>query len=211
MRRVGYLGLIGCFLIGAQCAGPTASDESHLSTPSAQSKIAPPLPSQTNSWQVFSSSRYGFSISYPPGFVVVSVANPMGVVPPGRLLEMRVYDSQFSAQNPPGEVEFGVYPKDADSLAAWVQKHTGPCSAMTSNTFYWDNTTNLVATKVAGEAALEFDWAHPCGDAPTLHETVLFLGSGYVFRINPWYSETTYKPTIDQIVAAMLATFKSTA
>jgi hypothetical protein len=160
----------------------------------------------TNGWSVYKDPTFGFSIGYPSSFVIQNTLKAGGTLPKGWLLAMRAVDSKFASGYPPG-VDFGVYSKDADSLTAWVQKHTGPCGSDTSKAYYWDSTSNVVQTTVSGRDALSFDLVNPCGSSLTLRETIFFLGTAYLFRLDWWSSDTTYAATIGPIVQSMLASF----
>jgi hypothetical protein len=121
---------------------------------------------------------------------------------------MRAVDKQFSTGYPPGQVDFGVYSKDADTLEAWVQRHTGPCGSPNSKAYFWDTTAKLQPATIAGRSAVSFDWDQSsCFGTATLHETALFFGTDYVFRLDWWSTDPNYSSTIQQIAAQMLSTF----
>jgi hypothetical protein len=145
-------------------------------------------------------------LSYPPDFVVEDPerGSPSADWP----RERRAVNKNYLTGYPPGEVDFGIYVKDSDTLAAWIKKHTGPCFAPSGPRPYWDNVTNLASTTVAGQAALSFDWdTSHCGRQMTLHETVFFLGPAHVFRFDWWTTDSSYATTIQPIAQQMLDSF----
>jgi hypothetical protein len=151
-------------------------------------------------------SVLAFSIAYPPNFAIADSLNPGGTLPPGQLLEKRVVDRQYSSGEPPGQVEFGVYAKDAGAIDAWIQKHTGQCGSADANEFFWDSTANLTSTAAAGRAAMTFDWS-PCGSPVALHVTTFFMDGPYVFRIDWWATEPNYTTSIKSVASQMIASF----
>ncbi len=199
------VGTTGC-QGGAVASSTSPQATTKTATPSSPTPSQSPTPNA--SWQLYVNDTFGLSIEYPPGFVVQSVVNPDGGLPPGRLVEMRAVDVAFEGEYPPGEVDFGIYVRDSDSLTGWVQKHTGPCASSLSSMYYWDSTSNLVSTSVSGRSIVSFDWVHPCGATFPLHEAVTFLGTSYVLRINAWYSNPDYAATAEQYASAMLASVK---
>jgi hypothetical protein len=128
-------------------------------------------------------------------------------LPPGWLLEMRAVESRFLGTIPPGQVEFGVRANDADTLTAWIKKHTGPCGSPNSKEYYWDNISNVTPVKAAGRDALSFDWdQQACGTPYTLHLTAFLLRPSYVFLFS-WYSQdvadaATLRGLADQMLAS---------
>lgn len=211
LNAVTYMAGVAVVVLTAACqpdagTGVAASPKEGATILSVASSVQPTTGS---GWSVYTSTTYGFSIGYPASFVVQSTQNPDGTLPPGRVLEMRAVDTRYEGGYPPGEVDFGVYVKDADSLTGWIQKHTGPCASSLSSMFYWDASSNLVSTSAGGRDVVTFDWLHPCGQTYPLHESVTFLGASYVLRINAWYSNPSYAPTVEQTARAMLASVKT--
>ncbi len=129
-------------------------------------------------------------------------------LPPGWLLEMRAVESRFLGRVPPGQVEFGIRANDADTLTAWVQKHTGPCGSPNIKEFYWDNISTLTPLTAAGRDALAFDWdQQACGTPYTLHLIGFVLRPSNVFLFS-WYSQdATYAATLKRIADQMLTSF----
>jgi hypothetical protein len=163
--------------------------------------------SPSTDWQTYTDPTYGFSISYPPNFVL---HNPnTGPLPPGWLLERRIVDGQFVNGYPPGDIDFGVYSFDDSALDSWVRKHTGPCGSPNSSEFFWDSVANLSPVTVAGRTGETFDWdQRSCGANIVLHETVLLLNNDkYVFRLDWWASSTDYATSIQPTAQHVLNTF----
>jgi hypothetical protein len=187
---------------GSQTASTTPSS-SPSSSPSA-SKASPSIPS---GWKTYSDQTYGFSISYPDTFTFKQEG---GAFPArGWLIEYRAVDTRYLGTYPSGQVEMGVYTKDANTLTAWVQKHSdATCGMPNSTAFFW-NVSNLKTTTAAGRDAVSFDDNSKGCEGPqsTNHFTVFFLGSNHVFRFNWWASDANYSPTIEAIADKMLASF----
>jgi len=204
------VGLVAFYLLQmrhvqpAPIVGPTPGVPS--ATPSTASPS--PSPSQPAGWKTYTNTQFGFSISYPPSFVVENSLNPGMTLPPGWLLEMRVVDRRFLGKIPPGQVEFGVRANDAGTLTAWVQKHTGPCGSPNSSEYYWDKVSNVTPVNAAGREALTFDWnQQACGTPYTLHLTAFVLQTSHVFLFS-WYSQdAAYSETLKRIADQMLASF----
>jgi len=185
---------------------PTPSVESP--TPSVASPS--PSPSPTPGWKTYTNTQFGFSISYPPGWVVQNSANPGSTLPRGILLLQRAVEPRFLGNYPPGQVEFSVRARDADTLNAWVQKHTGPCGSDGSKEYYWDTPSDLTSMTVAGHDARSFDWnmAQACGEGATsLHFTAFFVGTSYVFVLDWWSTDPAYAATVHRVADQMLASF----
>ena len=165
-------------------------------------------PSTTAGWKVYTNKEFGFTMSYPPGFVVENSLSPGGTLPAGWFLEMRAVESRFLGQIPPGQLEFGVYADDADALTAWVQKHTGPCGSPNDKEYYWDNISGLTPVKVAGRDALSFDWdQQACSTPYTLHLTAFVLRPSYVFLFSWYAQDAAYGAILKSIADQMLTSF----
>lgn len=181
----------------------TASGARTSPPPPTTSPSPPPSPG----WQVFTDSQHGFSISYPGGFIFKQEggADPAS----GWLVAYRAVDNRFLEGYPPGQVEMGIYTKDAGSLTEWVQKHSDSVCGLPGNTgFFWD-VTNMKPVTAAGLPAVSFDEDDTgCSPQATAHVTVLFLGSAYVFRLDWYVSDPNYSAIVEQIAEQMLATFK---
>jgi photosystem II stability/assembly factor-like uncharacterized protein len=186
-------------------AAPTPTP---TSTPASSTRtspcvpVAPPPPLAT--WQAFTNAQYGFAIAYPPGYTLKSEggANPAT----GWLAEFRAVDSCYLDVYPPGQVEMGVYTKDADTLTAWVNKHS---VAKCTDPGFFPGVSNMRSVTVAGRDALAFDDVYTgCEFSGVVHTTVLLLGSGNVFRIDWWATDPNYAPTLQAIADQMLASLK---
>jgi hypothetical protein len=122
----------------------------------------------------------------------------------------RAVDSCYLDRYPPGQVEMGVYTKDADTPAAWVQKHSDPdCGVVGSKAFIF-GVSNLTSVTVAGHDGTSFDqkWSGCGGPAGKGQATAFFLSSKYVFMLGWWTASADYAPTMQAIASQMLATFK---
>jgi hypothetical protein len=106
-------------------------------------------------------------------------------------------------------VEFSVRARDADTLVAWVQKHSGPCTADSSKQYYWGTISNVTSEKVAGRDARSFDSNdQACGEGPSLiHFTAFFMGPSYVFVLDWWSTDPAYAATVHRVADQMLASF----
>src|SRR2546428_2149202 len=136
------LPVVGLALVLVSCGrGSATGDASASRTQSPSPPIASPSPSPSGVWQAYTDQQYGFSISYPPDFTMQS----QGTGPPGGLQVYRAVDNKYVSGYPPGQVELGIYTMDAETLSAWVAKHTGPAEAPSSQGHYWATTTNLTS------------------------------------------------------------------
>jgi hypothetical protein len=106
----------------------------------------------------------------------------------------------------PGEIEIGIYAGDADSLAGWVTKHTGPPNSG-DPTRNWSPVTNETPITVAGQNGLSFDWV-PDAEPPTVHDTIVFLGTAFVLAIGWWSSDPSYAPAVQQDHQQMLQSLR---
>jgi hypothetical protein len=126
---------------------------------------------------------------------------------PGMLLAMRTVQASYAGRRAaPTQIDFHVFTKDADTLTAWVQKHSGPCDRPASAPYYWVKTSNLTPTKVAGAEALSFDWG-ACTSSMLLHSTVFFMGP-YIFELDWFTTDPTYASIAQETGQQMLASFR---
>jgi hypothetical protein len=124
-------------------------------------------------------------------------------------LQLRAVERRFLGKEPPGQVAFGVRANDANTLNAWVQKHTGPCGSPDSAAYYWDKISNVTAVKAGGRDALSFDWdQQACGTPLTLHLTAFAMGPSYIFVFSWWSSDAAYAGTVRGAGEQMLASFR---
>jgi len=110
---------------------------------------------------------------------------------------------------PPGQVELGVFSYDANSLTAWVQKHSDVGCAGSNTTAFIFGVSNLHAVTAAGRPAISFDdkFSGCGGPAGAGQETAFLLSPNYVFMIGWWSSGSSYAPTVRGIASEMLGTF----
>ncbi len=123
----------------------------------------------------------------------------------------RAVDNCYLGGYPPGQVELGVYTKDADTLNAWVQKHSDTDCGGANSTAFIFGVSSLTATTAAGHDAVSFDdQGSGCGGpAYKGHSTVFFLDLQHVFMLDWWTSGPDHAPTVQAIGSQMLATFKA--
>lgn len=143
---------------------------------------------------------------YPPSFVLDNPGS--NTLPAPWLRERRIVDKQYENANPPGQIDIGIYSKDADTLSAWVQKHTGPCGSPVTKGFFWDVVRNVEIASAAGRQAVTFDWdMSSCGSSLIVHETAFFMGSEYIVRFDWWAFDAGYATTLQTYSQQILATF----
>jgi hypothetical protein len=117
-------------------------------------------------------------------------------------------DSRYLTGYPPGQVELDVFVLDADTLTAWVAKHTGPAEAASSKEFYWGSVANLAATTVSGQPGLAFDYSSE-GSLIAVHSAVFMQGSSRVFLVDWWAGDSVTEATIKPVFQQMLASLRA--
>jgi hypothetical protein len=192
-----------CGRAGSVGSGDQAASAARTASPSAPT-VTPSIPA---GWQTYSDEQYGFSIAYPVGFTFKQEGGAFPVR--GWLIEYRAVDTRFLSGYPTGQVEMGVYDKDADTLTAWVRKHSDATCGMPNGTGFFWNVTNLTVAPAAGRDAVSFDDdTRGCeGPQATDHFVVFFLGSNHIFRFSWWSSDPAYIPTVQAIAQTMLSSF----
>ena len=117
-------------------------------------------------------------------------------------------DKCYAGNYPPGQVELGVFTYDADSLSAWVLKHSDADCGGSNTTAFIFGVSNKQAVTAAGRPALSFDdKASGCGGPAFVgQQTVFLLKSNYVFTLGWWSARPDYAPTVRTIAAEMLGT-----
>jgi hypothetical protein len=188
-------------LISACGRGGSSQGLDETASPARTSSPSPSAwPSPTGSqWSTYTDSDYHFSISYPPGF---TFERQHGVEGTGLVMTYRAVDSRYLSGYPPGDIDIGIYTKDADTLAGWVAEHTGPVTSSDMGR-YWSPVTNETPVTVAGHAGLSFDWVGD-SDPLTLHDTAVFLGTAYVLTIGWWSSVPVYASSMQRYHQQML-------
>jgi hypothetical protein len=199
MVIIALLVLCACGRAGvSQGPGSTASPTRTASP----SPVASPSPS-SSPWPVYADSRYQFSISYPLGF---TFQPQHGIEGTPIVMEYRAVDPRYLSGYPPGEIDLGIYAKDANTLVGWVTRHSGPSSSPDPNRL-WSPVTNEATSTVAGHDAFSFDWVPDTGSS-TLHTTAVFLGATYVLLVMWWSNDVSYAPTLQQYYQQMLTDLK---
>jgi hypothetical protein len=170
--------------------------------------IAVSSPPPIASWHQYSDATYGFKISYPPGFQFEPL---QGVAGTAIVMLYRAFDDCYAAVGPPGQVELGVYRRDADTLAAWVEKHSDVDCAGSNTTAFIFGVSNAHSVTVDGRAAIAFDdKSSGCGGpASSGQETAFLLSAQYVFMVGWWTAGPDYAPTMSQIMSEMLSMFST--
>jgi len=197
-------------------APPTQATATPTPSPAAQPSATPtPAPSPTpaaaetpaataapTDWLTYTDPEYGFSIAYPPDFIVEDVGAKGGL--PGTAVKLlRAVDRRFRDGYPPGQVEFALFVKDADTAAEWVSKHSEQTAAPGTEPAY-RSVTNVSTTTAGGREAVAFDWR--AGEGTTIHAVALVYGST-VFKIQWYADDPAYEGTIRPVFDAMLASF----
>jgi hypothetical protein len=185
-------------------------------TPTAAATIAPtptPTPTpeptataQSTDWLTYSDPDFGFSIDYPPDFIVESTL-VTGTLPPGVLRHLRAVDKRFTEGYPPGQVAFGVFLKDASTPAQWVSKHSIDAVAPVSDSIFFYGVSSAVQTTVTGRQAVLLEW-NPGGEGASTSHSVVFFSTSYVFEIHWYAQESKYESTIHSVFDRMLASYR---
>lgn len=182
---------------------PVPTTQPASSAPTAWPCPGLTAPPPTADWLSYKDNKYAFTISYPKGFTFQKSggADPR----PGWLIEYRAVDTCFLGGYPPGQVEMGVYTMDADTLTAWVQKHSDS-TCLIGKEYFWA-VSNLRTVTVSARKAVAFDVdASGCPEGTgMIHDTAFLLGTGNVFRISWWSSDPNYVSTVQAIAERMLA------
>ncbi len=167
--------------------------------------VVPPL--TTDGWLTYADPDFGFSIDYPPEFVVDDTI--FGSLPPGMERFVRVVDKRFASDFPPGQITIFVFSKDAESPDEWVARHSAsgppPPDVETLQLFFF-NITNLNQISVAGRTGVSFDWTVKGEGAGLLHTTVFFSGS-HVIAIGWEASDPAYVITAESLFEQVIATY----
>ena len=211
IRRIGLsvafvvpLTLVAAITFGLHISGLRHSTEP--GEPAALSTSSRSLSSAPND---YTDPQFGFSVSYPSGFVIEPTLSPGHTLPEGWFSELRAVDGRFKGKESPGEVDFGLRANDAATLNAWIQKHTGPCGSPNSKGYYWDNISNIRSVKVAGRNALSFDWnQQSCGSPLTLHMTAFVMRSSSIFLLSWWSADPAYVGAAHGAAEQMLGSFR---
>lgn len=222
---------VAIFLVSAllitSCGRATTAQAPPSATPtgapSGTPEPSPTLPSVSptpspaeDRWQTYRDAKYGYELEFPPNFVVeeFAVGSPRT---PGELRLLRFVDRAFvdSQEFPPGQVDLGVYSKDAKTLSAWLTMHsrttcrTSSCPTSTTREdaddrdIYFLDVENIVETQAAGRPGVTFDWH--TGEGDEIHALIFFHRS-VVIRLD-WWGEA-YEPTIQPVFARMVASFR---
>jgi hypothetical protein len=149
-------------------------------------------------WPQYADQQYGFTVSYPPGF---TFQPQHGDPSSGMLMTYRVVANEYLQTYPPGQIELGVYVRDAPTVGDWINKHSGPASS-SDPLRYWAPPSNTLLTTVAGKDGLSFDWIPDTG-SPTIHAVAVFLSTS-VLLVEWWSTDSSYTKTIESDYALLL-------
>jgi len=156
--------------------------------------------------QTVTSATFGFSISCPTNFTW-ETQNP----PPGRLVLARTVDDKYLNGYPPGQVEISVAMNSGNNLRDWIASHVGPAYSEAA-THFWDSTSNLTDSQIAGQPAVDFDYVFQGPEAPPIfHAAAFVLPKGSVFVIDWWASSSDYGPAIAAVAQSMIASIQVSA
>lgn len=180
--------------------GSTGTASSVRTSPSPP--ISSPSTSPSGAWQTYSDPQFGFTISYPQDFTI----QDEGVGPPGSFHTYRFVASQYSGEEAPPQVDLTILAMDTDTLDAWIKRHTGTSSAPPSQAYYWETTSNLVATAAAGRSAISFDSSSQ-GFPAIAHETVFLLTPTRVIDLAWWTTDAATASATQSVAQQMLASF----
>ena len=191
-------------------AAKSQETPSTLAAPAEESQLASP-PAQTPAvpagWLTYTDPDFGFSIDYPPEFVVDDTI--FGSLPPGMERFVRVVDKRFASDFPPGQITIFVFSKDAASPDEWVARHSAsgpPPSDLEALQLFFFNITNLNQISVAGRTGVSFDWTVKGDGAGLLHTTVFFSGS-HAIAIGWEASDPAYVMTAESLFEQVIATY----
>jgi hypothetical protein len=97
---------------------------------------------------------------------------------------------------------------DANSLEAWITKHTGPAEAPESQAHYFTNTSNVTTATLVGRQAISFDYS-VTGFPAISHAMVFLQTSSRVFLIAWWSDTPQYAATIQPVFRQMLTSLRA--
>jgi hypothetical protein len=204
MWRLVPVVLLSLLLLAACGAIPPATGSDASGSRTRPTDMSIPSPTTPVGWQTYADGEFGFSIAYPPAFVIQNEGSS-----PDSVRSYRAYDPQYATSGyPRGQVEFAIYPKDAATLTDWVAKHTGEPTGPTANPVtYWVKTSNLQPTTADGRDAIYFEWNTASGPV-TVHVIAFFWKTSYVFRLEWWANDSAYLSTIKATAKQMLNSFQ---
>jgi hypothetical protein len=198
--KVGLIGIVLVLVIGSACGyAPIAQGPSSQTASPARTESPSPSPLPSGQWPMYNDATYKFSISYPPTF---TFERQHGITGTDILMLYRAVDPAYANGYPPGEIDIGVYVRDADTVDAWVTKHSGPPTPSGKN-LYWNGVTNRATVTVAGRDAIAFVWTPNTGK-PTIYSSGVFLGATYVLIVSWWSMDPLYSDTVQRSHQHML-------
>jgi hypothetical protein len=174
---------------------PTLAPEASPTVEPTPTPAPPP-----DDWETYVDPDFGFTIDYPPQFVVEELGSRTGL-PAGFVKLLRFVDKQFVDGYPPGQVAVGILVKDGDTPEGWLSKHSGESA---SEPIY-EGVTNVASLEVADRPAVSFDWDG--GEAGDVH-SVAFFRDANTIELHWYASDPTYESTIQSTFDAMLASYR---
>ena len=174
------------------CTQPEGAASAPAAPRSTSFVTCPPPP--RSGWATYSDTVAGFSVQYPPGFAFELRTQARPVT--GVVKSYQVVETCYLNVSPPGQLEVTVYVKDADTLAGWVDKHTGGPAFVSGIDQYFSGVSHEAPARVTGRDALGFDW-QPDAAPYTVHNTAMFLSAAYVLVLGWWAEDAPGLPDAD--------------
>ena len=194
-------------------ATPSRVPSSAPSTPAIEPSSSPqpqpsvvavaPKPCESFANSAYTSTEWGFTIPCPAGFAWETFGGSYS----GSSLRFasRMVEGQYLGNYPPGQFELHLYGEGVGNLRTWIAGHLGPPMS-SSAVVYWDSTTNLTDTTVAGAPAISFDYTLQGPEAPPLVHAVAFvIGPNLVLVLGWWAYKSSYSSSIAPIAERVVA------
>lgn len=200
-RRLGSRSSLAAIALLIAGCGSLPSAQIPRDQAASPTRTSPPLtsPQPSGTWQVYTDSRYHFTVAYPATFTFEPQHGLSGT---GLLMTYRTVDPTYLNTYPPGQIEIAIYSQDASNVADWITKHSGPPASSDPNR-YWSPVSNESAVTVAGRSGESFDWIPDMHDK-TVHATAILLETSYVLVIQWWATDPTYAPMLASYYHHML-------
>jgi hypothetical protein len=186
------------------CASPQAADHPLTAPGLSSTPTAWPTSTQTeplaSDRKTYVDSEYDFTVSYPSHFQVWKPLYNDGRYP---RKVVRIADRKFPQETyADGGITILVFPKDAQTLPAWLDKHEFHSG---DEDDYFDDVSDVQQSELQGRDAIEFNYAP--GEVWRIHALAVFHGD-WVLLLN-WWSETQqYGSTIQPIWQQMLTSVR---
>ena len=186
-------------------SAPSASAIEPFSSPQPQPSVAAVAPTRCESFanNAYTSREWGFTIPCPAGFAWETFGSSYS----GSSLRFayRMVEAPYLGNYPPGQIEMHLYGEGVGNLRTWIAGHLGPPMS-SSAAVYWDFTTNLTDTTVAGAPAVSFDYTLQGPEAPPLVHAVAFvIGPNLVLVLGWWAYQSSYSSSIAPVAQRVVA------